>query len=45
MVMLTIPSAVLLRAYVCLGIEVCLGLGLATVCLNHLYKDLGTCVL
>ena len=45
MVVLTIPSAVLPRAYVCLGIEVCLGLGMATVSLNHLYKDSGTCVL
>lgn len=45
MVVLTMPSAVLLSTYVCLGREVCLGLGMATVCLNHLYKDLGTGVL
>lgn len=45
MVVLTIPSAVLPRVYVYSGIEMWLGLGMATVCLNNLFKHLGTCVL
>lgn len=28
-----------------LGMEVWLGLGMATVCLNHLHEDLDTCIL
>lgn len=45
MVVLTVPLVVLPRASMYSGTEICLGLGMAAVCLTHLYKDSDTCVL